>query len=1036
MVQAFIFGASRVAQENSVSWLLAHPLLKGRNFLDWTIASLESSGIDKSHIHFIGGHEIEKVIANHPDIQYVVNPKWQNTHVLGSLRYALNNWNGGDILLMYGDTLFRNNVVAKLLEQDGSVVLGIDIDWQLRVTDKDAQAHAEKIVISDNEIQHIGREAISLTDAPVQFSGLTLIRAQVVSRIISALNDEQSLGSPTMKQQGSLSDLLRFLRHDGTVTFGWCNVSGNWAEIDLPTDLSRFVFGTKAETLERIQPFLRQSAVVSQLYFTIADWKHNTTQCIQTIAKEFKNQRIIIRSSSFLEDSWKTSAAGAFESVLDVDASDPIAIEKGVNQVVHSYMAFENSENFKANQVLVQPFITNVKLSGVAFTRQLESGAPYFVITYDDLTTRTNTVTSGTTNQLKTFTVSKMVAVDTLPFNLSKIVRALKELENVVAHTAIDVEFVLDNKDTLYIVQVRPIVLSETRRHDAAFAAVLQGAKSVIQNRMKQYPHLYGDTTILADMPDWNPAEMIGVRPQPLAISLYKYLITDSVWSAARAKIGYHHPPFEQLLYVIGGHPFIDVRNSFNNLIPAGLPSELANKLVNHYLAALANNASLHDKVEFEIAITCFTPDIDAHCERLYHAGFSVDEVATLKKGLKALTIAAITQEDHDINSLIKQTEQLEQFRDQILENRELKSFSISNTIRLLLQATIENGTIPFSILARYGFIASSWLKGLVAKGVLSENQKNDFLNSIETVAGELVNDMNGVNSGQLQLEVFLKKYGHLRPGTYDVNSFSYAERPDYYFNVQPKQHIAETSPREKTGLFTFDQETLEKVDAALVSMQMPFDSTVLLAFIEGAIKGREYAKFQFTKNVNAILQLVVEWGKGLACERGDMGYLWLDDLLQCDAVGVSSEMSMYIKQKIEQGKSWHESSLTIETPHFITKPDDLDVIYHRQSSPNFVTDKEIIGEVVFLGATPTAESLDGKIVLIEGADPGYDWIFLHEIKGLLTKYGGAGSHMTIRCAEFGLPAAIGCGSYWFEQLIQCNRVSLNCRNKQLTILS
>ncbi|MCH8555210.1 MAG: hypothetical protein LAT76_08635, partial [Schleiferiaceae bacterium] len=103
---------------------------------------------------------------------------------------------------------------------------------------------------------------------------------------------------------------------------------------------------------------------------------------------------------------------------------------------------------------------------------------------------------------------------------------------------------------------------------------------------------------------------------------------------------------------------------------------------------------------------------------------------------------------------------------------------------------------------------------------------------------------------------------------------------------------------------------------------------------------------------------------------------------------------------------------------------------------PNFVTDKEIIGEVVFLGATPTAESLDGKIVLIEGADPGYDWIFLHEIKGLLTKYGGAGSHMTIRCAEFGLPAAIGCGSYWFEQLIQCNRVSLNCRNKQLTILS
>ena len=47
---------------------------------------------------------------------------------------------------------------------------------------------------------------------------------------------------------------------------------------------------------------------------------------------------------------------------------------------------------------------------------------------------------------------------------------------------------------------------------------------------------------------------------------------------------------------------------------------------------------------------------------------------------------------------------------------------------------------------------------------------------------------------------------------------------------------------------------------------------------------------------------------------------------------------------------------------------------------------------------------------MIESADPGYDWIFTHDIKGLITKYGGAASHMAIRCAEFNLPAAIGSG--------------------------
>ena len=54
---------------------------------------------------------------------------------------------------------------------------------------------------------------------------------------------------------------------------------------------------------------------------------------------------------------------------------------------------------------------------------------------------------------------------------------------------------------------------------------------------------------------------------------------------------------------------------------------------------------------------------------------------------------------------------------------------------------------------------------------------------------------------------------------------------------------------------------------------------------------------------------------------------------------------------------------------------------------------------------------------MIESADPGYDWIFLYNIKGLVTMYGGAASHMTIRCNEFGLPAAIGCGVDKFNQL-------------------
>ena len=40
-------------------------------------------------------------------------------------------------------------------------------------------------------------------------------------------------------------------------------------------------------------------------------------------------------------------------------------------------------------------------------------------------------------------------------------------------------------------------------------------------------------------MSDWNPAEIIGTRPKPFSLSLYRYLITDEVWAQQRHEYGY-----------------------------------------------------------------------------------------------------------------------------------------------------------------------------------------------------------------------------------------------------------------------------------------------------------------------------------------------------------------------------------------------------------------------------------------------------------------------------------------------------------------
>jgi phosphohistidine swiveling domain-containing protein len=119
--------------------------------------------------------------------------------------------------------------------------------------------------------------------------------------------------------------------------------------------------------------------------------------------------------------------------------------------------------------------------------------------------------------------------------------------------------------------------------------------------------------------------------------------------------------------------------------------------------------------------------------------------------------------------------------------------------------------------------------------------------------------------------------------------------------------------------------------------------------------------------------------------------------------------------------------SAAIRLPQVLFDEAGVHVVPFQVSHPNFITHKTITAVCTCLLAGQAAPGLKGKIVLIESADPGFDWIFAQQIGGLITKYGGANSHMAIRCAEFGIPAAIGCGEQRFEVLMSANQILLDC---------
>ena len=140
--------------------------------------------------------------------------------------------------------------------------------------------------------------------------------------------------------------------------------------------------------------------------------------------------------------------------------------------------------------------------------------------------------------------------------------------------------------------------------------------------------------------------------------------------------------------------------------------------------------------------------------------------------------------------------------------------------------------------------------------------------------------------------------------------------------------------------------------------------------------------------------------------------------------------MSNLLKSEIKKNKKSFNITKKIYFPDFIEKSSDVYYQDIKLSKGNFVTTKKISGYVLYLKNFEKFKKLSQKIIFLDNADPGYDFIFSQNIKGLITKYGGSNSHMAIRCLELNIPAIIGIGQIEFEKLKKSTQIEYDCEQK------
>lgn len=797
-----------------------------------------------------------------------------------------------------------------------------------------------------------------------------------------------------------------------------CEIFANWFK-------GKFVIiknTSKARTLQSLQSKVSLFKVPEFLLFETESFRHAPDQAIDLIMNTFNGRALVVRSSAAGEDGSQYACAGEYESVLNVASTDPMAIRAAIDSVMNSY---ERNGRLRdtGDEFIVQELLLNTSMSGVIFTHDLNTGAPYYVINYDDVSGLTNTVTSGDGEYAnRTLYIHRGATESLRSERFQHLMQAVRELEDIIGSQFLDIEFALGADLTPYLLQVRAITTQPNWNRAVAkrIDAALQGIQNFVSDRLRPMNGVWGRTTVLGQMPDWNPAEMIGRAPRALAFSLYKVLITDHAWRNARKKMGYAVPEGQPLMVSLAGQPFIDTRLSFHSYLPAAISPSVGRKLVDVWIERLREHPEFHDKVEFNVAITTYSFDIDSKLSSLLASGVTESELAAFKSLLREQTRTLLRSDSEGgIATALTQLDALEKKQAEVKRN--FSTLDIS-AIFEMVEDCIRLGTESFAILARHGFIARTLLLSLCARGILNEQEIGEIQASVKTVASTLVNDMRELQLGLLSRQSFMQRYGHLRPGTYDILSHRYDQMSD--FGRSDSQMPAE----QEHPVFTLSDIQYQKINQLLKDEGFSeLNAEKLFEYIHAATAGREYGKFIFTRSVSDILELIASFGEANGLSRDEMSHISIDDLFT--TITKSSEGSIEERLRFisENEAERHAISAAIRLPQVLFDEAGVHIVPFQVSHPNFITHKKITAPCVWLSAGETAPNLTDKIVLIENADPGFDWIFSQQIKGLITKYGGANSHMAIRCAEFGIPAAIGCGEQRFDVFVQANQILLDC---------
>lgn len=773
------------------------------------------------------------------------------------------------------------------------------------------------------------------------------------------------------------------------------------------------ILTSKADTLLFLKDKIKRSYIDDLLVFTCKEFIADESKICEKIKGFFGDEFLAVRSSCSLEDCYEATNAGRYESVLGVKASDSIGIKAAIYSVIESYARDIPEDQLGDEQIIVQCQAVDIVMSGVCFTRDIIHARPYYVITYDE-TGDTRAVTSGRAGVTKW--VANNYKKEFLDFRFDRLLEAVKELEEIYENIkALDIEFGVDSDNNIIIFQVRRLVAAEkiiSPMEDKDFKDIKALAKCIYLD----------NNQIFSDRSFWIPIDQIGSNPRPLDYSIYEELLTKDVWSKAVTSLGYNYVK-EPLMYKIGNKPYISMRYSYEGLMPTCIRDSLKNKIYNYYEEKFRMEKNRTDKLVRGIILDAYsfsTPRILTNMKTEFSdLLFSDDEIDEISKELKSLTESLVKYYPKMTVVDAEDVEIMDSIRESIETDNPMYS---TNSMKLykyiddLVKGIKEHLMPQYARQKRAVYIAKKFAMSLVDEGYIDVETIQVFKHSVETVFTDLEQDFSSYVKGEMTKEKFDHKYGFLRYANFNIRSdrFTAIETAGALKrNVRGRKPAPASAPLPR-----------QAVEKAINAVGFNFTYEEFMKFVVESKINQDQFRFKLFKSISLLLELIARLGEISGIAREDMSYLELSDF-----DGMSSRES-YIQIIESRRRNYHQNSYLV-LPDIIFGVGDIDIAIIDETRPNYITTKVVEGVVADFSVKVDPD-VSGKVVLLKDADPTYDWVLSQGVAGIITLHGGATSHMAIRCAEAGIPAAIGCGERIYNQVKESESIVIDCKTKSI----